>query len=223
MPEDPNLLTETDEITPEIDKKPEEQQPPAPPTIDYEKKFADSTRENQILQSKLDAQERDRQDLTKEPTDSDLRTAFPEWDTLTDFEKRSARLSYDAQRTAAMANQSVRQLQDERAWNTGIELAVSSDPALQGKEQAFRQFASKPQYKGVSMDVLIPAFLHKNGGAPAAPAPTPKSGLETGNGGPRAPEKPKTLSIDDLSTLRQANPRAYQEYIRNHKAEDFDL
>jgi hypothetical protein len=154
--------------------------------------------------------------LTKEPTDSELRQAFPEWDGLSDFEKRMARETYEAKRLAGTASHSVRELQNERAWNTSIELAVSSDPALQGKEREFKQFASKPQYKNVPMDVLIPAFLQKNGGTPPAPTPTPRPGLEPGNGGPRTPDKPKQLSADDLALLRKTNEKAYMEYVKTH-------
>src|SRR4051794_12713904 len=139
---DPNLPTETEPVEPETVIPPvEPATPPTPPEPDYKEKFSQSTSENQILQARIAELEKSGKDLTKEPTDSDLKAAFPEWDSLTDFEKRMARETYEAKRLAAAASQSVGKLQDERAWNTSIELAVSSDPALQGKEQAFRQFA----------------------------------------------------------------------------------
>ena len=216
MPDtDPNLPKETEQPKPE-GPKPEET--PAAPAIDYEKKFAESSRENQILQEKLKAQEAARQELTKEPTDSDLRTAFPDWDTLDDFQKNIARRTYNSERIATRAAQTTEQLAQERAWNTSIELAVSSNTSLQGKEQAFRQYASKPQYRNVPMEVLVDAFLQKNGGEP--PKPTPKPGLEPGSGGPRTPEKPKTLSAEDLALLRTSNPKGYQDYLKMHDLSD---
>jgi hypothetical protein len=222
MPEDPNLPTETEEVKENTQTTPEPQ--PTTPPVDYEKKFAESTRENQLLQAKLAEQEKARQDLTKEPTDSELRAAFPEWETLSEFEKRMAREALAAKRMAATANTSVKQMQEDRAWSTSIELALSSDQALQGKEQEFRQFASKPQYRNVPMDVLTAAFLQKAGAAPQPPAPTPRPGLETGTGGPKTPDRPKLLSADELRTLRKTDEKAYIVYIKAHPdALDADL
>ncbi len=71
------------------------------------------------------------------------------------------------------------------------------------------------------MDVLTAAFLQKSGAStPPAPKPTPKPGLETGNGGPRTPEKPKSLSAVELKTLRETNPQGYAEYVKTH---DIDI
>jgi len=221
MPENPNLPLETEPVQPDPVTPPAEPSQPTPPPVDYEKKFAESARENQILQEKLKAQEAARQELTKEPTDSDLRAAFPDWDSLDDFQKNIARRTYNSERTAKRAVQTTEQLTQERAWNTSIELAISSDSSLQGKEQAFRQYASKPQYRNVPMDVLVSAFLQKNGGEP--PKPTPRPGLEPGSGGPRTPERPQTLTTEALSALRTTNPKAYQDYLKTHPIENVEL
>jgi hypothetical protein len=216
MSELPNLPTETEivEQPTETPAEPSQQTPP----IDYEKKFAESARENQILRERIAAEEKARQELTKEPTDSEIRAAFPDWDLYDDTQKSFARRTFGAERTAANAARTAQELKEERSWNTSIELAVSSDPALQGKEQAFKQFASKPQYKNVPMDVLVAAFLQKNG-QPTETKPTPKPGLEHGNGGPRTSETPKTLSTENLAALRQSDPRAYQDYLKTHTLE----
>lgn len=217
MPEDPNLKTETEEVKQETEK-PAEQQPPAP-AVDYEKKFAESTRENQLLRERIAAEEKERQESTKEPTESDLRTAFPLWDSMSDTEKELARRTVRAERIGGNAAQQVQAIQAERSWNTSIELVLTSNNALQGKEQAFRQYASRPQYRGVPMDVLVNSFLQTQGPAPA-PTVTPKPGLEPGNGGPRTPEKPKTLSGDELAALRKSDQKAYEQYIKTH---DIDI
>jgi hypothetical protein len=219
MPEVPNLPPEPEQIPQEIENNPA--QPPAAPAapIDYEKKFAESTRENQILSARLAAEEQKRQELTKEPTDSELRTAFPSWDLMSDTEKDLARRTIGAERAAKNATQFAEEQKQERSWNTSIELAASSNPALQGKEQAFSQFASKPQYRGVSMDILVDAFLQRSAPAPA-PATTPRPGLEPGNGGPRTPEKPQTLSAEQLKLLRTSDPKEYEKYLKTH---DIDI
>src|ERR1019366_5507749 len=111
------------------------------PPVDYAQKFADSTRENQLLRERIAAEEKARQESTKEPTDSDLRTAFPEWDLMSDTEKRLANRTLRAERIGGQAAQQVQEINSDRSWNTSIELAVASNPTLQGKEQAFRQYA----------------------------------------------------------------------------------
>jgi hypothetical protein len=205
----------TEEITPEIEK-PEEQ--PLAPAVDYEKKFAESTRENQLLRERIAAEELQRQESTKEPTDSDYRAAFPSWDLYDDTQKELARRTFGSERTARNAAQLAQDLQSERSWNTSIELVIAANDALQGKEQAFRQYASKPQYKNVPMDVLVDAFLQKSGAAPA-PKTTPKPGLEPGNGGPKETPKPKGLTMEQLSALRKSDPKAYEKYIKTHTIE----
>jgi hypothetical protein len=220
MPEDPNLLIETDPVSPVTT---EPAQPPvgttvAKPedTVDFWKqKFSDSSREAQLL---VEAEKRRQaqQELTKEPTDSDLRTAFPEWDAMSDTEKSLARRTMRAERIGGNAAQLAQSIQAERSWNTSIELELTSNNALQGKEQAFRQFASRPQYKNVPMELLVDAFLSKNV-TPPAPAPTPRPGLETGQGGPRETPTPTVgLTMAELAALRKTDPKAYEKYIKTH-------
>ena len=211
----------TDEIEPQIKK---EEQPKIEPTAeeilrqeneDLKKKFGASTAENQNLQARLDAEARARQELTKEPTDSDLRTAFPLWDQMSDTEKELARRTFGAERIAGNAAQQVQTIQAERSWNTSIELAIASNTALQGKEQAFREYASRPQYRNTPLDVLANSFLQINGATPT-PKATPKPGLETGSGGPRETPKPVLLDADQLEALRKSNYKVYQDYINTH-------
>lgn len=212
------------EIVPPVAPTPEPViQPPAPPAPtpepDYKEKFSASSRENQILLERLKAMEEAGKETTKEPTDSELKTAFPSWDLFDDTQKELARRTFGAERTATNATRIAQTLQSDREWNTSIELATSSDPALQGKEQAFKQFALKPQYKNVPMDVLISAFLQKNGAAapPPTPQPAPKPGLEPGNGGPRTPDKPKTYTAVEMKTIRETDYRRYMEIVKSGK------
>jgi hypothetical protein len=200
-------------------------QPKAEPTAEellrkeneeLKKKFGASTTENQVLQARLKAQEDARKELTKEPTDSEFRTAFPDWDVLDDSQKADKRRIYNAERSALAARQIAEEIRDERARNTSIQLALSSTPALQGKEQAFTEYVSRPQYKGVPMEVLVDAFLGKQGTAPEPPKPTPRPGLEPGNGGPRTPDKgPKKYTAEEMKTIRETDARRYAEIVKS--------
>ena len=214
----------TEEVTPETELKPAEQSQPTPPppasqpeeTVEsLKEKLSASARENQLLRLADQQRVKAEQELTKEPTDSDLRAAFPSWDLYDDTQEEFARTTFAAQRTSANAIKIATELRNDKELSTSIELVVSSNPALQGREQAFRQYASQPKYRNIPMDVLVPAFL---GAAPAAPAPTTtlKPGLLPGNGGPRIPEKPKQLSAGDLALLRTTDEKAYTEYVKTH-------
>jgi hypothetical protein len=228
---DPNLPTETDKQPEPVTTPQPVSEPTVPPTtpttppadpappIDYEKKFAESTREYQILQAQLDEerQKNARRELTTEPTDSELQAAFPDWDIMTDTEKRLARETSKANRIASTLQQEREQEKAERQWTTDLELTIAQNPSLQGKELAFKEFAKKPTHRGAPLGTLVSAFLFESSSTPSpTPAPTPQPGLLPGNGGPRVPDQPKLLSGDELKQLRQTDEKAYKEYIRTH-------
>jgi hypothetical protein len=194
--------------------------PPTEPPVDYEKKFADSTRENQILQSKLAEKEARERELTKEPTDSDLKAAFPhlDFDLMDPVQKESLRQGFIARRTAEQVAAERQAEKAERSFVTSVEIAIESHPDLAGREREFKAYATK--YKGSDLNLVVDAFLSKKAPAAPPPAQTPRPGLETGTGGPRESEKPKSLSGDELKTLRQTDPKAYREYVMTH---DIDI
>jgi len=220
MQEDPNLNPETDPVEPVTS---EPAQPIVEPvvvnpedTVDFWKqKFSASSSEANLLREAEAARVKAQQEQTKEPTEPELRTAFPSWDLMSDTEKELARRTFAAERTAGKAAQTAQELQAERSLATSIELVTASNTALQGKEQAFREYASRPQYRGVPMDVLVNSFLNISGSAPA-PKTTPKPGLETGQGGPRTVSKPTGLTMDQLAALRKSDQKAYEKYIKTH-------
>ena len=137
----------TDPVKPETVTLPAEPAAPAAPAIDYEKKFKESSQENQLLRDAQATREKTAQELTKEPTESELKAAFPEWEQLTDFEKGLAKRTLASERLAAASATTAGELAAERSWNTSIELAVTSNDQLQEKAQAFRQFANQPKYQ----------------------------------------------------------------------------
>jgi hypothetical protein len=229
MTEIPNLPLETEDqpetVTPQPESEPTVAETPATepvtdpePEIDYKAKFAESTREAQILAGQLENERRkNSQELTKEPTDSDLQAAFPEWEVMTDTEKRLARETFSAKRIATSLQQKDQEREAANAWNTDLELTIAKNPSLLGKEQAFKTFANKPTHRGAPLETLVSAFLFESSSSPSpAPISTPRPGLLPGNGGPRGSEKPKSLSGDELKQLRQSDEKAYKEYIRTH-------
>jgi hypothetical protein len=193
-------------------------------------KFGESSREAQILGEKLKSLEgSSRRELTNEPTESDLRAAFPEWDSMQGWEKEAARRSFNADRIARSLAAEREQDRQRQQWNTDVEVFIAANPVLQDRSREFHEFANKPSHRGAPLDVLKDAFLQRNTSTPTTTmTPTPQTpasepaapGLESGNGGPRTPDQPKQLSADELKTLRQTDERAYNNYVRTH---DIDI
>jgi hypothetical protein len=220
MPEVPNLEPETEPVEPVAI---EPAQPIVEPTVVkledtvefWKQKFSSSSSEANLLREAEAARVKAQQETTKEPTEPELRTAFPLWDSMSDTEKELARRTVRAERIGGNAALEVQEIKAKDSWATSIELVLASNNALQGKEQAFRQYASRPQYRGASMDLIVGSFLQTQGTAPA-PKVTPKQGLEPANGGPRTTETPKGLSTDELRALRTSDPKGYQDYLKTH-------
>jgi hypothetical protein len=141
------------------DQAPAEDQKPAldpeddPERIEFWKKKATTQgQENIVVTKKLEDATRPKE-LTNEPTDSELQAAFPEWELMTDTEKRLARETSKATRIASSIQQERLEEKAKAAWNTDLELTIASNPTLQGKEQAFKDFANKPTRRGVDLAV----------------------------------------------------------------------
>lgn len=202
--------------------------PPAPPadTVDYEKKFSESTRENQILmeQNKKLQDDLKRRETTNEPTDSELQAAFPEidWELADAATKRLARETFHTRKISEALLEKENAREADAKWNRDIDFAIAKTPELDGRGDAFKEFANKPSHRGVATDILVDAFLNRT--KPAMdkpnPNPAPKPGLEPGNGGPRTEEKPQVLSGAELKKLRESDGEKYREYIKTHDITD---
>jgi hypothetical protein len=225
--ENPNLPLETENQPEPVAPQPEIE-PTVPPTeelpvveppkdeTDYKAKFAESTREAQILAAQLEQERiKNSKELTNEPTDSDLQAAFPDvdWIGADSFTKTLARKTLSAERAASSLLKKDQDRDDAARWNTDLELTIAQNPTLQGKEQAFKAYANKPTHKGAPLSTLVSAFLFDATTTPSA-TPTPKApGLLPGNGGPRGPEKSKLMAPEALKQLRETDPAAYRNYV----------
>jgi hypothetical protein len=222
MPEEEIILTPEGTDTPQEEANPQQPaseptapaQPEAPAPIDYEKKFKEQAKENILLNERI-RQEALRRESTPEPTDTEVQSAFPEWEYMSDAEKRSAKLAYKADRTASAIAAERFAEKAERARQTDLEIFEAANPDLRDKAREFKDFANKPQNRTLPLDVLKKAFLYDNQMTPTQPS-TPQPGLEQGNGGPRTEEKPKILSGEQLATLRSSDEKAWRQYIQEH-------
>jgi hypothetical protein len=204
------------------DDKPEDDRPPVdiPPQEDFKKRFAESTREAQILYAKNKKTMETIQEAGKvaEPTEDEMKVQFPDWDLMSDTEKSLSKRVYKGEKALGMITQISEESKKVDEWNGKVDTFVDDPesaqkyPKLAGREAEFKAFASKPTRVGVDFEVLVNAFsyeLNTGGGH--------KTLFNNGSGG----DKPQstTPTAEDASTLRKTNPR---EWERRSKAGYYD-
>ncbi len=196
-------------------KQPPTQQPP------IEDRYRESTREAQVLykkQKKFTDTVEQAANLP-EPTEEELKAEYPEWDEMTDTEKRLAKDNFVNKRKFDMVHQATLEGKKIDEWankvDTYLTTAVTKFPRLAGKEEEFKWFCMKPKRRERDFEDLVKAFLFD-----ATETPTRKKGslLETGSGG-RGGEREQGNFIDEkqAATLRTKNHKLYQKLVREGK------
>lgn len=202
--------------------------PPAPVAeVDYKKKFGESTRENQIVMSRFNELQKVLGDITRKevPTEDEMRGLEPDWDYLTDREKRDAMKMVVLERRQNLIFKTISDISLDSENARKLNEFIENEPRLKGKEDQFFDFATKPSHRGADMDTILKAFLFdfkETEVTPPVPTPTPTPtpesapSLERGNPSAGAPQDigKKELSADDLKALRTSDPRKYNEMVR---------
>lgn len=192
--------------------------------VDYRKKFANSTREAQILADKQRkmAEAYDKANTLPEPTEEELRQEFPEWDTLDETAKKLAIKTLHNDKRFAVIETVQKEFKDIEAWKTKVDTFIDNpetliaNPELENKEEDFKIFANKQSRMGTSFDTLVSAFLYdvnKN---------TVKHKgkmFEDGGGGSKERKQPISdiLSVEQGRALRLADYKKWTEYLRAGK------
>ena len=196
--------------------------PVVPTPVDYKKKFGESTRENQIVTSRLSELQKVLGDITRQevPTEDEMKRIEPEWEYLTDREKAREMKIVVLERRQ---NHIIKTFSDITTDVDNVRKLgeyIESKSELKGKEDAFRAFASKDSNKGVAMETLLAAFLYEvrdDTPAPVTPPAddTPPS-LERSrpSGGTPPPPANRGRSDEELKELRTKDPKRYNELIR---------
>lgn len=211
------------------DKEVIEDKPQEP---DYKKKFVESSREAQILHSKnkkiSDAFEKASQ--LPDPTDDEMKVEYPDWDLMSDFEKKIAKDSVkNTKRFQAMeeVTKGFKKLGDwQDKVNSFIEdpKTLVDNPELDGKEDEFKLFATKPTRIGVPLEDVVSAFLYNVEKEVKMKPKNKGSMFETGTGGANEKQKPKTdkITVDQARILRNTDYKKYTEYLKAGKIEQVE-
>ena len=219
-------VVETPEETPEEEPQEEEPVPSKEVIKDIAKrekeKLIASAQEAQILHSK---NKKLNESLEKalnveEPTEAELQGEYQDWDMMSDFEKKMAKDSLTNKRRMSALDEIVKENKDLEGWVSKVDEFVG-DPAnlakytqLDGKQEEFKLFATKPTRRGVDFEDLVSAFLFNE-------KPEPKKTgqmFEKGTGGQQDKGKEiGKISVDEARELRKNDYKKYMEMVKSGK------
>lgn len=192
------------------------------PEIDYKQKFAESTREAQLLASKIKHLENKiNSSLSSEvPAEKELKDLYPDWDNLGELERRLAVQTVTFGKRLNKVEQTFNSLKEETEWNKELNRFLEKSRVLDtyadihNREKEFRAFAQKPTHKGIALDVLAKAFLFDEieTGTPVKRKPV----LESGSSGIKTTTNQKKITAEELSALRKNDYKKYTDLITRH-------
>ena len=216
--------------TPEEPKKPEEK-PEEEEKPDYKKRYEDSSREAHILYSKTKkiTEVIEKAGDVPEPTEDELRSEYPEWDVMSDFEQKLAKKNMINDRKFDAIGEATKEFKDMETWGKKVDTfladpeTLSKNPALEGKEDEFKVFVSKETRRGVDFADLVSAFLYSEDQKPKVEHKG--SMFETGTGGRNEKPKPKSdkINAEESRRLRITDYKKYLEYLKAGKIESTDI
>ena len=227
-PPKPKTKKSKPSLAPQEPVKPKSKPEPTPleeEEPDYKKKFIASTKEAQILHSK---NKKTNQAIAQamevpEPTEEELKKEYPDWDMMSDFEKKMAKDSLVNSRRFQALEGIVQENKDLESWQKKVDDFVDNPqafidyPGLEGKEEEFRLFATKPTRRNLDFPDLVSAFLYDE---TKKMKPKQKSKMfEAGSAGPNEPLTPKSdkISIEEARKLRETDYGKYREYLKAGK------
>lgn len=202
---------------------------PTQEEIDYKEKFANSSREAQVLmeQNKQLQKQLDEFAQPKEATEEELKKEYSDWDDLTDFEKKLAKQNFELRREVFTIKKHSSEYVNERRHKAAISKFLENNealgdkgiPQIKGREEEFSEFAQKNSRKGLEPEVLAKIFLFEN----PEPAKGKKRGSlfnsGSGNGNQQKAKKNQgdKITAEEARKLRITNQRKYQELARAGK------
>lgn len=192
--------------------------------IDYKKRFVESTREAQILHAKDKKINEAIEEAKKlDITDDDVQKEYPDWELMSDTEKKLARNDVLNKKRFDMLEKVTEESKNITVWHEKVDTfaddpkTLIDNPDLEGKIDEFKIFATKSSRRGVDFDTLVSSFLWteektklKNKGAMF---PTSTGGQK---GKPQVSDK---ISMEQAKTLRDTNYNEYKRLLRENKIE----
>lgn len=196
----------------------------------YREKFTQSTREAQILA----AREKKLHDAIEagksipEPTDEEMAIDFPDWDVMSETERKLAKKVYVSDKRSELLEEVTKESKDYAAWNDKVDKFLDNpqslidNPELEGKVDEFKVFATKPTRRGVDFETLVSSFLWEAG---KTIKKNKGKQMETGTGGPN--DKPDLkgdkISTKEAASLMKKDYKKYKELLLAGKIDTSDI
>lgn len=227
------------EDQPKGDEPKDEDQPETPlvdkpddkPTPDIKERYDASTREAQRLYKNVVTMDQAIADANTlpDPTEDELRGENPEWETMSDTEKKFAKEAFISRRFRAHINEAAQAIKNIKDWQDKVAeysenpQTLIDHPEMEGKEDLFKEFASKKELSGTNFDILVTSFLYEES---KKAKPNHKGEMfPRGSAGPNGPEKPNNgkITLAQAEILKSTDYKKYMEYLKADKIEDGDI
>lgn len=187
----------------------------------YKKKAIEQGRENIIIQSKNKKLNEaiDQASAIVDPTEDEMKSAYPDYEDMTQTEKMLAKDSLINKKRFSLIHQAAQEGKDLQKWNETVDSFIDDpktlvdNPELEGKTDEFKIFASKPSRRGVDFQDIIGAFLHD---VTKTTVVKKKQMFESGSGGLNDKPVVKTnkLSIEQGKALREHDYSKFRELLK---------
>jgi len=194
--------------------------PPTEPVVDWQKKASESAREALVLSYKNRELSTAYEEAAKitQVTEDDMKKDYPEWEDMTDTEKKMAQQLAVSKRKDELINQAVGRFKEVEDWNGKVDTYVDdpktllAHPELEGKTEEFKIFAVKTTRRGMDLEDLVLAF---NGVLAKTPPPQHKGEMFPSGTGGQKPATPQDtrLSVEQGAALMQTDYKRYKELL----------
>lgn len=232
--EDPESTKPPEEVTPPTEETPPATTPPVEETKPTEKTQEQTDKERLVEQRRealiLNARDKKMKEALAsanempEPTEDELKTeallkGFT-YDEMTPIERGLFKTAVHSDRRLARVTEVAKDGQDIDEWNTKVDEYADNPevtvkyPKLEGKQDEFKLFASKPTRRGIEFETLVSAFLYEETAKKPVITKGPMFETPTGGGSDRpAPKKDNKISVEDSITLRQTNYKEWKKQL----------
>jgi len=198
--------------------------PPATPLPPVEERYKHQRVEAQIQDAKIKKFGETVENAANlpEPKEEELKAEYPDWDMMTETEKRLAKDNLMNKRKFDMVHQATQEGKQLEEWAGRVDSFITTALTkpefgkLAGKEEEFKAFCMKPTRRGVDLEDLANAFLNI---VTETPAPRKRGSLlesGSGSGGQRAPEG-GFIDEKQAAELRTKNHKLYQRLVKAGK------
>lgn len=185
-----------------------------PREIELENKFSASAREAQRLLDENKKLAAEMQQLKETPlsTDDQYRQTVPEWDDLSDAQKKVIVEHDKLKAQLATVQSKLTENESEKA----IDSLIASRPELKGKEADFKAYVKLPENQGLNLHQITKAFMFDQSSqkppetpiADGIPVTTTRQDIPNSNG---------LMNEDQLADLHKSNPQKFMDEMMSGK------